>query len=41
MTSHRFAFAAKTNARASAVSTTFDSSYASDDSVTASRTIAH
>jgi hypothetical protein len=40
-TSHRFASAAKTNARAKAVSTTFDSSYASDDSVTTPRTIAH
>jgi len=29
--SHRFASAAKTSARANAVSTTFDSSYASDD----------
>ncbi len=40
-TSHRFASAAKTSARASVVSTTSDSSYASDDSVTTPRTIAH
>jgi len=40
-TSHRFASAAKTNALANAVSTTFDSSYASDDSVTSPRSIAH
>jgi hypothetical protein len=38
---HRFASAANTSARASAVSTTFDNSYASDDSVTSPRTIAH
>jgi hypothetical protein len=40
-TCHRFASAANTSAFASAVSTTFDSSNASDDSVTAPRRIAH
>jgi len=40
-TSHRLASAAKTSAFASAVSTTLDSSYVSDDSVTTPRTIAH
>jgi hypothetical protein len=40
-TSHRLASAAKISAHTSAVWTTFDSSYASDDSVTTPRTIAH
>jgi hypothetical protein len=40
-TSHRLASAAKTSAFASAVSTTFDSQYASDDSVTTPPTNVH